>query len=436
MDGYGFNLALVAVLVLLNAAFAGSEMALVSLREGQLRSLEREGRHTLVRLARDPNRYFATIQIGITLSGFLASATAAVSLAAPIVPLLGFLGSAANGVAIALVTILLTFFTLVFGELAPKRLAMQYAVRWSKIIARPLDLLSTVSRPAVWLLSRSTDLVVRIFGGNPDVEEEQMSPEELRDLVEVQQHLNPEQRTIMTGALEIHERKLREVLVPRRLVTILESGLETADAREILAKSGHSRAPVTKDGHLDDVVGIVSLRDLLDDAVALAEVTRPPMVLPDSVRVTDALRRMKAEHEQMALVVDEHGAVDGIVTLEDLLEEIVGEIYDETDSDVVAVKAEPDGSIELLGTFPVHDLPDIGVELQNAPSGPYATIAGLVLVVLGRIPEEPGDVVEVSGWRIEVLAVEHHAITQVRLKRRQSDDNNTGEGEVTGETAE
>ncbi|HUQ60017.1 hemolysin family protein [Lentzea sp.] len=436
MDGYGFNLALVAVLVLLNAAFAGSEMALVSLREGQLRSLEREGRHTLVRLARDPNRYFATIQIGITLSGFLASATAAVSLAEPIVPLLGFLGSAAGGVAIALVTIVLTFFTLVFGELAPKRLAMQYAVRWSKIIAGPLDLLSTVSRPAVWLLSRSTDLVVRIFGGDPDAEEEQMSPEELRDLVEVQQHLNPEQRTIMTGALEIHERKLREVLVPRRLVTILESGLDTATAREILARSGHSRAPVTKDGHLDDVIGVATLRDLLDDSVALADVARPPMVLPDSVRVTDALRRMKAEHEQMALVVDEHGAVDGIVTLEDLLEEIVGEIYDETDSDVVAVRADPDGSIELLGTFPVHDLVDIGVALPDAPPGPYTTIAGLVLVLLGRIPEEPGDVVEVSGWRIEVVTVEHHAITQVRLRRNQTDGNQADEVEVTAKTAE
>ncbi|SES25203.1 putative hemolysin [Lentzea xinjiangensis] len=423
MDGFGLDLALVAVLVLLNATFAGSEMALVSLREGQLRSLEREGRHALVRLARDPNRYFATVQIGITLSGFLASATAAVSLAQPLVPLLSFLGGAASGVAIALVTIVLTFFTLVFGELAPKRLAMQYAVRWSKIIARPLDFLSIVSRPVVWLLSKATDLVVRVLGGDPDADEEQMSAEELRDLVEVQQHLNAEQRTIMTGALEIHERKLREVLVPRRLVTVLESGLDTATAREVLAKSGHSRAPVTKDGHLDDVIGVVNLRDLLDDAVALADVARTPMVLPDSVRVTDALRRMKAEHEQMALVVDEHGAVGGIVTLEDLLEEIVGEIYDETDADVVAVRAEPDGSIELPGTFPVHDLADVGVELKDAPPGPYATIAGLVLLVLGRIPEEPGDVVEVSGWRIEVLAVEHHAVTRVRLRSQRAPRN-------------
>jgi putative hemolysin len=426
MDGYGFDLALVGVLVLLNAAFAGSEMALVSLREGQLRSLEREGHRTLIRLARDPNRFFATIQIGITLSGFLASATAAVSLAQPLVPPLRFLGGAANGVAIALVTIVLTFFTLVFGELAPKRLAMQYAVRWATIIARPLDVLSTVSRPAVWSLSKATDLVVRIFGGDPDVEEEQMSPEELRELVAVQKHLNPEQRTIMTGALEIHERRLREVLVPRRQVTVLEEGLTTPVAREVLAKAGHSRAPVTKDGHLDDVIGVVNLRDLLDDDVKLTDVVRTPMVLPDSVRVADALRRMKTEHEQLALVVGEHGTVDGIVTLEDLLEEIVGEIYDETDVDVVGVRTEPDGTVELPGTFPVHDLEDVGVDLPDAPPGPYSTIAGLVLVLLGRIPEQPGDVVRVSDWRIEVLEVEHHAITQVRLRSQAEPRNDQG----------
>jgi putative hemolysin len=174
------------------------------------------------------------------------------------------------------------------------------------------------------------------------------------------------------------------------------------------------------------VVGVVHLRDLLDDAVPLTGVARPPMVLPDSVRVADALRRMKAEHEQMALVVDEHGAVDGIVTLEDLLEEIVGEIYDETDPDVVAVKAEADGTVELPGTFPVHDLVDVGVTLPDAPAGPYSTIAGLVLVLLGRIPDEPGDVVEVSGWKIEVLEVEHHAITQVRLRSQAEPRNDQG----------
>ncbi|HEX7307901.1 hemolysin family protein [Lentzea sp.] len=420
MDGYGFNIALVGVLVLVNALFSGSEMALISLREGQLRALERDGggaARTLVKLARDPNRFLATIQIGITLAGFLASATAAVSLSEPLVPLLSFLGGAASGVAVALVTIVLTFFTLVFGELAPKRLAMQYSLRWALLVAKPLDFLSTVSRPAVWALSASTNLVVRVFGGNPDAESEQLTPEELRELVESQRGLNAEQREIITGALEIHERRLREVLVPRRLVFVLADDLDVPTARAELAASGRSRAPVVRNGHIDDVIGVVHLRDLLDDDCKLTDVVRDPVVFPDSVRVSEALRRFKTEHEQFGLVVDEHGAVDGIVTLEDLLEEIVGEIYDETDRDVMAVKTAQDGSLVLPGTFPIHDLVDVGVELPEAPEGNYSTVAGLVLLVLGRIPERPGDVAKVSGWDIEVLAVARHAITSVRMRK-------------------
>ncbi|HEX6345931.1 DUF21 domain-containing protein [Umezawaea sp.] len=168
--GYGFDIVLVAALALTNAVFAGGEMALISLREGQLRALERDGGRgapTLVRLARDPNRFPATIQIGIALAGFLASATAAVSQAQPLVPLLGFLGGAANAVAVALVTIVLTLLTLVFGELAPKRPAMQHAQGRALLVVRPLDLLSTISRPVVWTLSAGTNVVVRVFGGTP-----------------------------------------------------------------------------------------------------------------------------------------------------------------------------------------------------------------------------------------------------------------------------
>ncbi|AXX30022.1 HlyC/CorC family transporter [Actinosynnema pretiosum subsp. pretiosum] len=420
MDGYGFNIALVVVLLLFNALFAGSEMALISLREGQLRALEREGGsggRTLVRLARDPNRFLATIQIGITLAGFLASATAAVSLAAPLVPLLSFVGGAADAVAVALVTIVLTFVTLVFGELAPKRLAMQYALRWALLVAKPLHLLSTVSRPVIWLLSTSTNAVVRVFGGKAETDAEEMSPEELRELVSAQRGLNTEQRMIINGALEIHERRLREVFVPRRNVVVLDAALDVPSARAELAASGHSRAPVARGGHLDDLVGVVHLRDLLSDTTPLAELVRAAVVFPDSLRVSDALRRFKTDHEQFALVVDEHGAVDGIVTLEDLLEEIVGEIYDETDRDVMAVRHEDDGALVLPGSFPVHDLVDLGVELPGAPEGDYTTVAGLLLTVLGHIPERAGERAEVSGWDLEILAVERRAITSVRLRR-------------------
>lgn len=418
MSGYWFNILLVGVLVVLNALFAGSEIALISLREGQLRRLERDGgaaARTLVRLARDPNRFLATIQIGITLAGFLASATAAVSLAEPVAPLFSFLGTAREAVAIALITLVLTFVTLVFGELAPKRLAMQYAERWALTVARPLDFLSRVSRPAVWLLGRATDLIVRMFGGDPKVNAEQLSPEELRDLVVAHRGLNAEQRTIIAGALEIHERILREVLVPRRSVFTIRADVPVPQARKALAASGHTRAPIVRDGHLDDVIGMVTLRDLLDDSASLTAVARPPVVFPDSVRVSDALRRFKDEREQFALVANEHGAIDGIVTLEDLLEEIVGEIYDETDPDVMAVQTRPDGALQLPGTFPVHDLVDLGVEITDRPEGDYATIAGLVLTALGRIPTAPGDRVAFTDWTIEVTAVAHHAITEVRL---------------------
>jgi putative hemolysin len=221
--------------------------------------------------------------------------------------------------------------------------------------------------------------------------------------------------------VEITERVLREVLVPRRAVFTLDAGLGVAEARTRLAASGHSRAPVVRDGNLDEVMGVVSLRDLIVDGSTVADAARPPYLLPDSLRVADALRRFKADREQLALVVDEHGAVDGIVTLEDLVEEIVGEIYDDTDRDVNAARHEADGSILVPGTFPVHDLPDLGVAASGLSDGDYTTVAGLVIARLGRLPTRPGDVVSIDGWTAEVAGVERRAVTSVRLRPRSAD---------------
>lgn len=424
VSGYWFNIALVVVLVLFNAAFAGSEMALISLREGQLKQLEKEGTVTalrLVRLARDPNRFLATIQIGITLAGFLASATAAVALAEPLVPVLSFLGGAAEVVAVAGITLVLTFFTLVFGELAPKRLAMQMALPWAKVVARPLDLLSTLSRPVVWLLGVSTNLVVRLLGGRAEAASEELSPEELREIVSTHQGLGPEQREIISGAFEIQERTLREVLVPRSRTLFLRHTMPVTEARAALADAGHSRAPVMRGTNRDDVIGVAHWASLLSDQPGrtVGEVVTPALVVPDTAKVSAALRRFKAERQQLAIVIDEHGAVDGIVTLEDLLEEVVGELYDETDSDSLEIETAADGTITLPGSFPIHDLDDVGVHAENVRHGDYTTVAGLVLHRLGRIPKAPGDVVDIDGWTVEVTGVEHHAITEVRLTARE-----------------
>jgi len=415
MQGSLPQLLLVVVLVLANAAFAGSEMALVSLREGQLRRLEAGGGSgaVLARLAREPNRFLATIQIGITLAGFLASAAAAVSLAEPLEGPLGFLGGGARPAAIVVVTLLLTYVTLVFGELAPKRVAMQRAERWGLVAARPLAFLSALTRPAVWMLSHSTNLAVRVMGGDPTRQREEVSKEELRDLLSTHRAFSPHQRTILSGAIEIAERTLAEVLRPRREVVVLTAASSPADALDVLVASGHSRAPVAERGDLDDVIGVVHMRDLVGGGeTSLRERAAPALFLPESVPVLRALRDMQQRRQQLVVVVDEHGGGAGIVTLEDLLEELVGEIYDETDRDILTVDHSPDGSLVLPGSFPVHDLPDIGVEL---PAGDYNTVAGLVLEALGRVPEAPGDTITIGRWRATVLSVDHRAITRIRL---------------------
>ncbi|ADH66917.1 MULTISPECIES: hemolysin family protein [Nocardiopsis] len=417
MESYGVQLGLVLVLVLVNALFAGSEIALITLREGQIKQLAARGPggRAVARLARDPNRFLATIQIGITLAGFLASATAAVSLAQPLIEPLGFLGSAASPVAIVLVTVLLSFVTLVFGELAPKRIAMQRAETWAVLVSRPLDLLAMLSRPVVWLLSVSTNLVVRLTGGDPSAAKEEVSEEELRDMLATQRGMTREQRTIISGAFEIDDRRLRQVVVPRGEVFTIPARTPAAQAAQMLAEHGHSRAPVVNDDDLDDVLGVVHWSDLVRGGADAGELAREPLLLPDSLVVSLALRRMIAEHQQLGVVINEVGGVDGIVSLEDLLEEIVGEIYDETDSDIRTVTRNADGSFTLPGTYPVHDLPDIDIHLDDLPEGDYVTVAGLVIAVLGHIPQEPGEEVVLDSWKARIDQANGRTVTQVTM---------------------
>jgi putative hemolysin len=421
VSDYVLQVVLLGVLILLNGVLAGSEVALISLREGQLRALERRSAtgRVVSGLARDPNRFLSTVQIGITLAGFLASATAAVTLAKPLAPLLGFLGAAAEPTAIVIITLALTFLMLVFGELAPKRVAMQRAETWSLVVARPLRLFSRLAAPAVWLLGRATDVAVRLAGADPRRDRMDITPAEIRELVATHRGFTPQQRLIIAGAVEITERRLRQIVVPRREVFTLDADTPVDVARMRLAASGHSRAPVVRGHNLDETVGIVALRDLVTgEGATLTELARPAMLLPDSLLAAEALRRFKAEREQFALVVEEHGSVSGIVTLEDLVEEVIGEIYDETDRDVLGVQREEDGSLVLPGTFPVHDLPDIGVRLDRPPPGDYTTVAGMVITALGHLPTTVGETVTLDGWVAQVTAIDRHAVTRLRLTPR------------------
>ncbi|MDQ3661171.1 MAG: hemolysin family protein [Actinomycetota bacterium] len=415
MGDIWLQIGLVALLIALNAALAGSEIALVSLRDSQIARLEeRKGRHrVLAQLARDPNRFLATIQIGITLAGFLASATAAVSLARPLIEVLSFLGDAARPAAIFVVTLIITFFTLVFGELAPKRVALQRAEAWGVVVARPLSVFGTITRPFVWVLSKVTDVTVRLMGGDPSVQREVISKEELRDMVSSRPGFHRMQREILSGAFDIEHRSLLDVIVPRPSVTFIDQDTTAQEALDRLLESGHSRAPVMR-ADADDIVGVVHLRDLIATNGSVEESMRPPLALPETLPLLKALNQMRDERTHFAIVVDEYGGTEGIITLEDILEEFVGEIYDEFDRDIKRIKRDEDGSVVVDGGFPLHDLVDVGVVL---PEGPYSTVGGFIIDHRGAVPHA-GDTAETDHWRLEILEVDNNHVGQVRITKR------------------
>ncbi len=423
MNGVWFDLAVVALLVGINALLAGAEVAFLSLREGQLRGLAERGKRgqRVVRLARDPNRYLGAVQLGITFAGFLASATAAVSISEPVAEAFGG-ARYARGVAVALVTVVLSLITLVLGELVPKRLAMQRAERWALVMARPIGAFIAVTRPVIVLLSALTNVLVRAAGGDPSRHRTAITDEEIVDLVEAQPTLTDVQRQIMAGAIEIAERSLRQVLVPRNRVVSIDHAASVEQARDLLRASGHSRAPVVE-ATLDELVGQVHLRDLLESGGTAGERVSPILAFPESLSVLQALRELQANRSQLAAVVDEHGGTAGIITVEDLVEELVGEIYDEADRDLIAVLHEEGGSLLVPGSFPVHDLVDLDVDL---PEGAYSTIAGLVLDRLGHLPQG-GEQIVVADRQLEVAAVEDRTIVSVRIA---PPSDLTGPGEV------
>lgn len=418
MSALQVQLLLVLVLLIANAAFAGSEIALISLRQGQVERLAKKGKagRVLADLAKDPNEFLATVQIGITLAGFLASATAATSFADELAPSLGFLGAAARPVAIIGVTVVLTFLTLVVGELAPKRVAMARAERWALLAARPLRWLSTASRPAVWLLGAATSGLVRLAGVRPDEVKDEVSDDELRDMLLSRSGFG-RQRHILEGALDVGDRVLREILVPRRDVTTVPPDATVDDAIAALRAGGHSRAPLCDD--LDRVQGMVHLNDLAGASGRAVDLAREAVFLPETVPVLDALHQLQQNRQSLAVVVDEYGGGAGIVSLEDVLEEIVGEIYDEFDRDhQQKVERQPDGALVLDGAFPVHELAEFGVGL---PETGATTVAGVVLEALGRVPSA-GDEAAAGAWVLTVLEVEDRAVRRVRLVASGSHD--------------
>jgi putative hemolysin len=417
----GWGILLVLVVILIGGFFAGAEMALVSLREGQVRALSRLGKRgqRAARLAQDPNRFLSSVQIGVTLATLLSGAFGADLLAGKLKTPLSRLmpPDVATAVSLIFVTLVISFFTLIFGELAPKRLALQRAERVSLVAAPVLDRLARAATPVVWLLSRCTNLIVRLVGGDPLAGRGVMTDEELRDLVEGNQALSADERHIVGEVFDAGKRQIREVLVPRTEVEFLPAVMPLAEAAAIAVHARYSRFPVYQESY-DDVIGFVHARDLLgagedgDEVRRVGEVCRPVKMLPTSKTVLSALSEMRRDRAHLAIVVDEYGGTAGIVTLEDLVEELIGDIQDEYDVDESRPRQLHGGELEVDGLLNLDEFAELtGIDL---PEGPYETVAGYLLAALGHLPGE-GESAEVLGRRLTVTELDGRRISRVRV---------------------
>jgi len=420
VNAVGWDVLIVLVIVLIGGFFAAAEMALVSLRDGQVRALGKRGKRgqRAARLAQDPNRFLSAVQIGVTLATLLSGAYGAATLAAKLRSELIHDMSAglASVLSIAIVTLGISFCTLVFGELAPKRIALQRNERVSLIAAPVLDRLAALATPVVWLLSRCVNLVVALLGGDPAVGRGVMTEEELRDVVAGYQALTADQRHIVSEVFDAGTRQVREVLVPRTEVEFLPATMSVGEAAAIVQTAPHTRFPVYQESY-DDVIGFVHSRDLLgtgaqDSSRRVGEVCRPVKFLPTSKTVLSALSEMRRENAHLAIVLDEYGGTAGIVTLEDLVEELIGEIRDEYDVDEGQPRQLRGGELEVDGLLNLDEFAEqTGVDL---PEGPYETVAGYLLAALGHLPDD-GESVQVSGRTLTVTKLDGRRIARVRV---------------------
>lgn len=408
-----FNVLLVIVFVLVGGVFAATELALVSLREGQVDKMEREGGRATrtARLARDPNRFLAAVQIGVTVAGFLSAAYGASTLAPDFAPLLVSLGlstSAAATSSLIGLTLVIAYLSLVFGELVPKRLAMQHTEKLARAVGPPLDVFARLMRPVVWTLSRSTNGVVRLLGGDPNAAGDEMSDEELRGIVTGHEGLAPDEKRILGDVLDAGARSLAEVMRPRTEVAFMSADLTAEGALDVVANAPYSRYPVIGE-NFDDVLGFLHVRDLLraTPEVHVRDITREILLLPSTNRLLPAMSQMRREGVHIAVVVDEYGGTDGIVTLEDLVEELVGDIRDEYDEAEPVHILAADGVARVDAGVTIEEFAEeTGVELED---GPYETAAGFVIDRLGRLAEV-GDEIAVGDAVLRVAEVEARRI--------------------------
>ena len=421
MNQIWINVLVVLFFVLLGGFFAAAELALVSLRENQIQRLaesSRRGRR-LASLTADPNRFLAAVQVGVTLAGFVSAGFGAAQIAPELAqPLIsaGLAEGVAQTLAFVVITVLVAYLSLVLGELVPKRIALQRVEKVALFAAAPIDFIARLFRPFIVALSFSTNLIVRIFGIDPTAGKESISGEELRDLVAGHEELSEDERNLIDDVFEAGERELREVMLPRTEVDFLDSRIPVADAVRRVVDQPHSRYPVIR-GSADDVVGFVHIRDILDPDASnrgeyVSQMCRPVVAFPGSKVVLETLTEMRRDRHHLAIVQDEYGGTAGIVTMEDLVEELIGDIKDEYDVDAMPRQPRVLGQVVVDGLLNLEDFEDeTGVVL---PDGPYETVAGFLVAALTRLPVV-GDTVVEGDNEFRVVELDGRRISRVSV---------------------
>jgi putative hemolysin len=425
------ELIIIAVLVLINGVFVAAEISLITVRRSRVEQLveeDRRGARRVQRLIEDPGHFLAVVQLAVTFISFLASGYAAVSLVESLSAFLEQSGvdrGYAAGISLILVTILLSLFTIVFGELVPKTLALAHPERFALSLSPLVAVVGRVFGPVVRALTAVTRTITRSLGVDVG-REAHITAEELKLIIErggEQGVLEAEEEQMINAVIELGSVRVHEVMVPRIAITGLPATASFEEATDVIIAAGHSRIPVYEES-IDHVVGILYAKDLLpflksdvDPRPALKTLVRAPVLVPESLPVDDVLHQLQRKRVHMAIVLDEYGGTAGLVTIEDLLEEIVGEIQDEYDTEEPMVVRISDDEARIDGRAAVDELSDLfGIELSLEDEAEYDTVGGLVFHRIGGVPT-PGDRVDVSGLTITVETTDGRRVGRVLVVR-------------------
>ena len=432
-DPLVWQLLLQLFLILVNAFFSCSEIAIISINDTKLRRLADSGHKSalaLAKLTKQPSRFLATIQVGITLAGFLGSAFAAENFADRIVASLVEGGSAMDPntlhtLILIVITLILSYFTLVLGELVPKRIAMKKPEPIALAVGRIIYFISKVATPLVWLLTASTNGLLRLFRINPHAEETQVTEEEIRIMVDIGEEkgaIAPEEGEMIDNVLELSEKTAVELMTPRTDMEVLWLEDSPEQWEELIFSTNHSRYPVCGED-MDEIVGFLHVRDYFknfrsDQSKSLRELLRPAYLVPETVSADILLREMKLNKTHMAVVVDEYGGTSGVITMEDLLEEIVGQIEDEHDDEGPDIIETGDERWRVRGSIDLGSLSDaLGVEL---PEGDYDTLGGLIYSRLSSIPSDGAHPeMDIAGLHIRVEELTDHRVEWAEITKQQ-----------------